>query len=328
MVEKRKERDEEGSAEDDFITIVRRRPKRMLRSEALEVQNNMRVDEENNEETQINVNHEVCVSTLNSLPKQVALAKLLQSENILNVLRIKYKSQNKVLIQFKTKEDAGKLINCQKVKEMGCQAYLIHEISNSYGVVKGIESDLNEEELKEILQGALLLLTKRKQTENKQKGEDNSYTQPITTSLNPQETYSSVLARAVAGSLPQSTDEEENNLEANTTGKKIISNHKVNKRKMSNKNKKREYLTQQPVDEERDSSMNDEDSKTQNSEKAYKLEFMKVWSKIKSIIMSQSKLEEKILYVLKIIFEEMKKLICSKILGRAILEHISSFMYG
>lgn len=120
-VRKRKEREDDNSAEDDFITVVRRKPKRLIRSDSIEIISNKRVDgntKQNDQLEDINV-YEMCVTSMESLPKQMALAKLLRSENIKGITRIKYKSFNKVLIQFNEEEEANTLQDCQKLKYMG-----------------------------------------------------------------------------------------------------------------------------------------------------------------------------------------------------------------
>lgn len=152
---KRKEReDDDISAEDDFITVVRRKPKRLIRSDSLEIQANKRVDLnkiQNDQLEDVNI-YEVCVTAIESLPKQMALAKLLRSENIKGVSRVKYKSFNKVLLQLNEEEEANKLLNCQKFKEMGFRCQKVNELSLSYGIVKGVDMELNEKDLQNIFE--------------------------------------------------------------------------------------------------------------------------------------------------------------------------------
>ncbi|CAB3254584.1 unnamed protein product [Arctia plantaginis] len=58
--EKRKDREDDCSVEDDFITVVRRRPKRLVRSKSTEMMNIERVDEnKNDEQSEQNTMHEV-----------------------------------------------------------------------------------------------------------------------------------------------------------------------------------------------------------------------------------------------------------------------------
>lgn len=172
LPEKRKEREDDTNDDDDFITVSRRKPKRLIRSNSTESQNQLRVDLQKKDDEINNVaNHEVCITSLESIPKQMAFARLLRCENIKNVTRIKYKSYNKVLIQFQEKEDATKLLECQKFKDMGWRCQLINELSLSYGVVKGVDLDLKENDIMDILECTTEIVTvkrlRRVNSENK-----------------------------------------------------------------------------------------------------------------------------------------------------------------
>lgn len=151
IVEKRKEREDENIDDDDFITVNRRKTKKIIRSESAELQNKMKVDLEKNCELN-EMKYEVCITSTENLPKQMALARLLRSENIKNILRIKYKSFNKVLIQFQEKEDAIKLLQSKIILDMGWRSQFVNELSLSYGVVRGVDLDLNEKDILEILE--------------------------------------------------------------------------------------------------------------------------------------------------------------------------------
>ncbi|KAH9636324.1 hypothetical protein HF086_011265 [Spodoptera exigua] len=130
-VMKRKEREDEYSAEDDFITVEKRKPKKFNRSDSSEFLPNKRVDRNKNQNEQIeDINtYEVCITSMESLPKQMALAKLLRMENIKGISRIKYKSFNKVLLQFNKEEEANNLLSCQKFKDMGFRCQKSGEIA-------------------------------------------------------------------------------------------------------------------------------------------------------------------------------------------------------
>ncbi|CAH1640512.1 unnamed protein product [Spodoptera littoralis] len=148
--EKRKEREDDLNDEDDFITVNRRKNKILIRSNSAGSQNQLRVDSEKKDDEMNNLaSFEVCVTSLENLPKQMAFARLLRCENIKNVTRIKYKSVNKVLIQFQEKEDATKLMECQKFKDMGWRCQLLNEMTLSYGVVKGVDLELKEKDIME-----------------------------------------------------------------------------------------------------------------------------------------------------------------------------------
>ncbi|XP_061728119.1 uncharacterized protein LOC133533174 [Cydia pomonella] len=89
---------------------------------------------------------EVYVASKSGLPKQFSLAKLLQHNNIKGVLRIKYMSSYKVLIQLNTKEEAEKLLTLKEFNNNDIHTYWANETSCSYGVVKQVELEVDEEE--------------------------------------------------------------------------------------------------------------------------------------------------------------------------------------
>lgn len=144
-VEKRlREESEESNYYDDegYTTVMKRKPKRLLRSNSNKQKENTTTGWECKDA-------EVCVTSLNTLPKQMALAKLLKSEKIGNIIRIKYKSPYKVLINFENKDQAELLLKCPKFTELGFRCQLAFESSRSYGVVKGIDLDMEDKEIME-----------------------------------------------------------------------------------------------------------------------------------------------------------------------------------
>ncbi|CAK1580745.1 unnamed protein product [Parnassius mnemosyne] len=152
---KRKTREDKDNEDEEFTTVTKRKSKRIERvpQETEEQHNNERTSVKDLEY------YEVCVTSLEYLPKQMALAKLLRTQNIRNITRIKYKSPFKVLIQFKQKEDALLLMSCKKLTEMGVRCQLMSELSLSYGVVKGVDLDLTEEEIIKILESTIEVLS-------------------------------------------------------------------------------------------------------------------------------------------------------------------------
>lgn len=105
--------------EEGFITVTRnRKPKRLIRSDSL-------LDDKSSEvmkqEGSIEKN-KVCLTSVEVLPKQMALAKILRNENINNIIRIHYKNQYKIFIQFDDKKQAENLINSEKLVLIGVQA--------------------------------------------------------------------------------------------------------------------------------------------------------------------------------------------------------------
>ena len=79
---------------EDFI-LVQRKAKRIARSNSYNDRRAYTYFDENK--------YEVCLTSLEVLPKQIGLVKLLKSENLLNITRIKYRSPYKVFIKFETK---------------------------------------------------------------------------------------------------------------------------------------------------------------------------------------------------------------------------------
>lgn len=123
--EKRKQRDEDNDDEEGLSTVIKRKPKRLLRSFSTTLENNNIPPSEENISSGNSVLYEVCITSLENLPKQIAMAKLLQSENIKEINRIKYKGPNRIFVQFKIREDAMKLVESDKFKELGFRCQMI-----------------------------------------------------------------------------------------------------------------------------------------------------------------------------------------------------------
>lgn len=459
VAEKRKEREDDIS-EDDFITVSRRRPKRLIRSDSSEVRNGKGIEKENNSISDITNNTEVCVTSKDILPKPIAMAKLLRSENMKDVLRIKYKSPYKVLIQFQRKEDALKLIECQTFKEKGLRSQLLQDLSISYGIVKGVDLELSETELMSILESkeeimsvrrlkrmesegkwvdcesvriafksgvlpeyvyvygcrfaveayvfpvtqcsgcwqfghvlkfcpskkilcpkcggnhencsikdfkclnckgnhfvldkrcplflkektirsimsaeqvtyrkALQIYNEKKEKEIQDKNEtiqNFDSTGSIIITNNDKETYSNVLTRAIIHEdLPSNDDEEER---AAITEENLSTKQKTKKKINKTSHKSRDEPLQLPMDVDTNKSQKEEESgKPRNAQLLYKFEWRKIWQKIKEIYKSESKLEEKLLAVLKVIGEEVKNFFAYLILGNKIMGYVNHFRNG
>lgn len=139
----KRQRDEMEEINDGFVA-VESRSKRLARSYSKNGDSNAKkMSNKSNA-------FEVCLTSSEALPKQIAFAKLLSAENITNMLRIKYKGPYKVFVQFDTQEQADKLLNCKKIKELGYKCQMTTEINYSYGIVKQIDLDMKEEEIREI----------------------------------------------------------------------------------------------------------------------------------------------------------------------------------
>lgn len=137
----------ESKEEDEGFIIVRNKSKRINRS--LSKSNNHSLETGMNEDLAIEEKYEVCMTSKEVLPKQIGLAKLLRSNDIQNILKIKYKNPYKVIIQFKKSEDAQKLYTCSKIKEFGYRCQSTQQVSLSYGVVKNIDIEVEEKEILE-----------------------------------------------------------------------------------------------------------------------------------------------------------------------------------
>lgn len=132
---------------DEIWTTVNRRGKRYARGS--EVDDSIRTAEDR---------IEVCVSSTSVLPKQFKLAKILKSENICDIIRIKYINPHKVLMVFNNEDSCDRLINSQYFKSEGYKCQRTLETIQSYGVVKYIDLDLSEEEILEGLESDIQII--------------------------------------------------------------------------------------------------------------------------------------------------------------------------
>ncbi|CAH2228626.1 jg6017 [Pararge aegeria aegeria] len=134
VAEKRqRESSEENKNDDDGFSTVQRKTKR-----------------KNRVSTETDETYEVCIASSQNLPKQIAMAKLMRSQNIENILGIKYKGPYKVLVTLGNKNDAEKLISCQKLAELEYRCNYTNQVNVVYGVVKDIDLDMEEKEILEI----------------------------------------------------------------------------------------------------------------------------------------------------------------------------------
>lgn len=144
-VEKRiREESEDSNIDDGFTPVIRSRAKRLNRNNS----NN----HANMSNTSFGNGFEVCITSLQILPKQMALAKLLKAEKIEKILRIKYKSPYKVLVQVQDEKQAEALTKCPKLIELGYRCQRVSELSVSYGVIKGVDLEMEEHVMKEVFE--------------------------------------------------------------------------------------------------------------------------------------------------------------------------------
>ncbi|CAG9114217.1 unnamed protein product [Plutella xylostella] len=90
---------------------------------------------------------EVTMTGKEKIPKQIGLARILKAENLTGIVRIKYINPYKILIQFDSETNAGKLINCPYFIEKEYRFQKTFEVGSSYGVIKDIDLELSEEEV-------------------------------------------------------------------------------------------------------------------------------------------------------------------------------------
>ncbi|CAH2104985.1 unnamed protein product [Euphydryas editha] len=87
------------------------------------------------------------------------MAKLLKSLDINDILKIKYKSPYKVFLQLKNIEETNKILTCQKFKELEFRCQRTDQLSITYGVVKNIDIEMENEELLNVFQSDVDILT-------------------------------------------------------------------------------------------------------------------------------------------------------------------------
>lgn len=144
--------DEEG-----FTTVTRRRSKRpaIRKSSSNDDNDDFEMEKEPEETEKI----EVSVTSKVILPKQMTLAKLLRAENIQKILNVKYKSPYKILIEFDDQENAHKLLTNKKFAELDYRCQLTQGLQTIFGVVRNIDLDIQEEEMKESFESELEILS-------------------------------------------------------------------------------------------------------------------------------------------------------------------------
>lgn len=113
-------------------------------------------------EENIEVKIEAYITSANELPKQFAFARFLKENNISEILHIKYMNPYKIWIHFGNERSLDKLSTCQTAVDNGWKVYKTLEVSSSYGVIRKVELDLNDEEVKKsITSDVELLVAKR-----------------------------------------------------------------------------------------------------------------------------------------------------------------------
>lgn len=143
LAEKRGRQDDEEIIEEDGFVTVRRGHKKANRQNS----NSDKRNENNDEAGKAYVI--VSITGKEILPKQFGMAKLLRSLNIENVRRIVYKNAFKVMTYFNNKEDASKLLSCEKLTDLGYRVQMTDQANLCYGILKQIDLEMEEKEILE-----------------------------------------------------------------------------------------------------------------------------------------------------------------------------------
>lgn len=99
--------------------------------------------------TQGEKKYQVCVTDKNKLPKQFALAKIMRTNNIEGITRVKYVNPFKILLDFSKDVQADTFINNEEIKKLNWRVQKTWEVGISYGLLQDIEIEMSNEELLE-----------------------------------------------------------------------------------------------------------------------------------------------------------------------------------
>lgn len=136
--------------QDEIWTTVSRGTKRLARSNNNEGEPSVRTIPEEV--------IEVSITSIEKLPKQIGMARILKLENIENVVRVKYINPYKVLLRFSCVSSVDLIINCKSLIEKGWRIQRTLEISMSYGIIRDVDLDLSEEEILENLHSEVQII--------------------------------------------------------------------------------------------------------------------------------------------------------------------------
>jgi hypothetical protein len=90
---------------------------------------------------------EVLISSLEKLPKQFALAKLLKEYNITDIQKVKYLNPYKIRLEMPSEVNIEKLENCHLAKEKGWRIQRPMEKMLSYGVIRDVDLELTDDDI-------------------------------------------------------------------------------------------------------------------------------------------------------------------------------------
>lgn len=89
---------------------------------------------------------EIYASSSEKMPKQFALAKLLQKIGIGSIEKVKYINAYKIRLEMSS-VCAERFENCQELSDLGWRIQRAMEVSLCYGVIRDVDIDLTEEEI-------------------------------------------------------------------------------------------------------------------------------------------------------------------------------------
>ncbi|CAG9137784.1 unnamed protein product [Plutella xylostella] len=157
-------------------TIVGRRGKRQAR-----------VDSNDSELIIPQEKIEVSIISKEKLPKQISLARLLKAEGITDVMRVKYISAYKVLIQLKDDKSADKLLACQALIEKGFRCQKTMDVDKSYGIIRDIDLDLSDDEVLQNISCDIPILGVRRQKRRNFETNEFELTEVVQQGVSPRE---------------------------------------------------------------------------------------------------------------------------------------------
>lgn len=155
-----KRRREENN-EETWITVVR---------------NSKKKTNEREESSSSFVPIQICVTSKEKLPKQFALAKLLQQNEIGEINKVKYVNPYKLLITFGSTSSADNFLCCSAFDSLNWRRQKTWEVGLSYGIIRDIDQGLSEEELIKYLQSEKEILSLKRLNRKTEEGWTTSET--------------------------------------------------------------------------------------------------------------------------------------------------------
>lgn len=145
----RQEDDEEVIEGDDGFITIKRGSKRPTRRNSKNFED-LQLRFSNNSVKPIE--HIVCITAKETLPRQFGMAKLLRSHNLGNIIKLVYKNPYRALIYFDKKENAVKMLNCEKLlANLEYNVNIVGESSLCYGLLRQVDLEIEDKEILENL---------------------------------------------------------------------------------------------------------------------------------------------------------------------------------